>query len=61
MSFPWSLLSRPRSDSPRSRDRIIADLAADIDRRLALRRIDRAARHAEARAREAEKLRLQLR
>lgn len=60
MTFPWSLIAWARPSAPQPRERVIANLAADIDHRLELRRIGRDQRKAEARAREAERLRLQL-
>lgn len=60
MTFSWPRFAWAKSPDPRSRERIIADLAAEIDHRLELRRIDRDQRKAEARARETERLRLQV-
>jgi hypothetical protein len=60
MTFSWPRFAWVKSPDHRSRERIIADLAAEIDHRLELRRIGRDQRQAEARARETERVRLQV-
>lgn len=60
MTILSSLISWTRPSPQTSRERMLAKLASDIDRRLELRRIGRDHRKSEARAREFERLRLQM-